>query len=614
MVDISEGGIEKVNEGLSGQLRILATTDLHMHLTGWNDRTGVTESGLGLARISTLIVKARQEATGGTLLLDNGDALQGTAMADVLAEKPVDADHPWVQVTSALGYDALGLGNHDFDYGKEYLSDVAEVLTCPVVASSVRSDLRGVQSSQLVECAIGHASSVPVPKVGIVSVLPEQTAIWNGKVLNGSVQFLPPVDAASSRIKHLREKGADLIVLLAHCSFVQPGSADEDINCGAWLAKLCDIDAMVGGHGHGRFPHADFAPFDGADLTAGTLHGVPAVMPGYGGNALGVIDLDLTWGEDRWRVTAASSKLIETLDVTEDPAVLRITAKARAETAARMSERVGHTAVPIHSYFSLLRADQISTLMADALEWTVREALASTKYADWPVLGTYVPNTSGGRAGPHNYVSVSPGAIRQLHLSAISPYRNHVCGIPMRGADLIEWLERSAVIYSDELSDRATLIDPNLPSFYFDFVRGLDFKIDPTQPRRYNPEGELVDPKARRIRDIQYLGQPIDPDARFVLATTSYRAAGGGNFPGTGNQERHIETNVTVQSALRTVLANAEWDAPPPPTWRLDNQSGLDVIFETSPAALDHLHEIAHLRPRYAGRTNRGFARVLLTI
>lgn len=614
MVEIGEGGITKVNEGLSGQLRILATTDLHMHLTGWNDRTGVTESGLGLARISTLIAKARQEATGGTLLLDNGDALQGTAMADVLAEKPVDADHPWVQVTSALGYDVLGLGNHDFDYGKEYLSDVAEVLTCPVVASSIRSDLRGVQSSQLIVCSIGGASTEPVLKVGIVSVLPEQTAIWNGKILNGSVQFLSPVDAAKSRIKHLRDKGADLIVLLAHCSFVQPGSADEDVNCGALLAKECDIDAMVCGHGHDRFPHADFAPFNGADIAAGTLHGVPAVMPGFGGNALGVIDLDLTWEAERWRVASSSSKLIEARDVAEDPAVLRITAKARAETAAKMSERVGHTAVSIHSYFSLLRADQTSTLMADALEWTVRDALKSTKYAGWPVLGTYVPNTSGGRAGPHNYVSVAPGAIRQLHLSAISPYRNHVCGIPMRGANLIEWLERSAVIYSDELSDQATLIDPDLPSFYFDFIRGLDFTIDPTQPRRYDPEGQLVDPKATRIRDVRYRGQPIDPDAPFVLATTSYRAAGGGNFPGTGNRDQHVETNVSVQSALRTVLANADWDAPPPPTWRLDNQNGLNVIFETAPAALDHLDEIAHLRPRYAGRTDRGFARVLLTI
>ena len=122
-------------------LRILATSDLHMNLRAYDYLTETPLRTSGLSRLARVIAEARSEVgSDSCILLDNGDALQGAPMADTAAELPVSHDHPLAQVFNALDYDAVGLGNHDFDFGLEYLDTVSGEYAAPTLSSNFTSN------------------------------------------------------------------------------------------------------------------------------------------------------------------------------------------------------------------------------------------------------------------------------------------------------------------------------------------------------------------------------------------------------------------------------------------------------------------------------------------
>ena len=118
-----------------GTLRLLQTTDLHMQLFAFDylaDRSRATRSLMGLAGP----IRAAREGTGASLLLDCGDFLQGNALADFLAEQRLDP-HPMIAAFDHLGYDAITLGNHEFEYGIPFLTDALRPLRAKVVSANL---------------------------------------------------------------------------------------------------------------------------------------------------------------------------------------------------------------------------------------------------------------------------------------------------------------------------------------------------------------------------------------------------------------------------------------------------------------------------------------------
>lgn len=587
----------------SAHFRILATSDTHMHVTGWDPLRDEVVGERGMDVLAHKIEAARLAAQGDCILVDNGDSVQGTPVGETCAAWPADHIHPWAAVANAIGYDAVGLGNHDFDFGIPFLEQVVAQTDAPTLCASFDvGHVEGVAPMALLprrlRCSDGEVRAL---MVGITSVLPPQTVIWNHAQLSGRLTFLQGLKAAKQAVQAVRDAGADIVVMLCHSGLIDTeNGADSENFAAAVAAEVAGIDAMVLGHTHEYFP-----------VRGGprSLHGVPAVMPGYGAQALGAIDLELDWTATGWRVTNHHARLITPHESdTPRPDITALSAPAIAETRDRLNTVVAHTDTGFHSYFEMLRSGLASALVARAMMHSLRDQIAQTDLAGLPMLASVATFLMGGRLGPRNFVEVPRGAVRARHLAMLSPFTDTISGMVMTGAELRAWSERSAAFFAAPLESGRYLVEPDAPAFNFDILHGVEAVVDPRCDRRFDLQGVLVDPSAQRVQSLNYQGAPVADDARFVVAMTSYRGAGGGAFPRLASPSDGIATQTTLGQALHDVVRSdpSAFD-PAPSVWRFVGDSDTRVLIETSPHARAHLHEIAGFDPKIVGLNQAGF-------
>lgn len=585
-----------------------------MNLRGYNYISNATDDRTGFARVSSVIETARATATTGVcVLFDNGDALQGTPLADTLRHDP--DDHPLAATFNALNYDAIGLGNHDFDFGLDYFNRVAAQYNAPVLSTNLRDAglnmvLPWVILDRVMPCEDGQNRAL---RIGVLSVLPPQTLQWNYRQFPKTTKIDPMIKAAENGSAHLKSLGADVVVLLAHTGIGSPTNADVSENAALRLGAINDIDAIIAGHTHDVFPHPNAAQTDAVDPVLGTLSGTPAAMPGFAGSHLAQIDLTLAYRDKRWNILRHSSAALTAESAPENTPIRALSQVKHGKTLARMSSGIGLIDAPIHSCFSLLKSSTELDLLADAMHRTIRHAAIGTAYENLPVLSAVAPGASGGRAGPSNFVAIPAGPIQYRHVVQMCPFEDEVWAVEATGADIYEWLERSAAIYEtfDPAQPDQNVVLNGAPRFNFDVICNLSYSIDPTQPARYASNGDVINPAATRIHDVMHNGAPLEQTARFLVAATSYRIAGGGRFPRLSAQNTALRSGVMVQDA---VLAFIKKPRPriPKGNWRIKTAARCRAVFETSPLAEPFFHEIANYRPENLGLADNGFLRVRL--
>lgn len=610
-------------------LRLLATTDLHVHLLAWDYFAARSLPGLGLERTARLIAAARAEAPN-CLLLDNGDFLQGSPLGDHAARqggrRAAGALHPAIAAMNALGYDAAALGNHEFDHGLDFLLRALDGAAFPVLcANLVRSrgrrptdDLPLLAPCTVIERRVTDAAGRPrTLRIGLIGLAPPQTLDWDGAALRGRLEARDILQTARAWVPRLRAQGADLVVALAHTGIgpPQPGRGAEDA---AALAALPGIDAVIAGHDHLVFPGPRYAGLPGADPLRGLIAGTPVVMAGYGGSHLGVIDLILERGPAGWRPACARAEARPVprgpLLRQGDPVVRGAVLAAHRATVRRLRRPVGSTPVPLHSFFALVADCPALRLVCAAQARHVRAALAGGAHAHLPVLSAAAPFKAGGRGGPDNYTDVPAGPVALRNVADLYAFPNALRAVRVTGADLAEWLERSAALFLQlrpGLPDQP-LIDPDFRSHNFDVIDGLTYAIDPTAPARYDPEGRLIAPAARRVRDLCHAGRPVAPDAEFVVATNSHRLGLGLRD---GAARLVLEGSATNRDILLRHIA-AGGTAPPAaaPGWRLTGPPGTSGLFDTSPRARAHLRAQPGVVLEDAGDAPGGFARIRIRL
>ncbi|WP_299147034.1 5'-nucleotidase C-terminal domain-containing protein [uncultured Tateyamaria sp.] len=597
-------------------LRLLATSDVHMHVVGWDALRDTPVSGRGMDNLAPLIAIARQEAAGTCLLLDNGDALQGTPMGDMCAKMPASEPHPWAHVLNALAFDAVGLGNHDFDFGLAFLEQVVAQIDAPVLCASIGAgDVKGVRASQIltrdVECSDDETRQLAI---GVTSVLPPQTAIWNHRYLSGRVAFARGVAAARRAVQALKTDGADLVVMLCHSGLATP--SDDENFATAIAAQVSGIDAMIMGHTHREFPAIIHNGGDKASPDAGTVCDVPSVMPGYAAEMLGVIDLALSYGDDTWQVMGHSVALRRNhATQMPDAAITRIATPAVRHTRAALGEVITQTDTGFHSYFEMLQSGPSTRLIADAMIETITDHVAGTELAALPVIASVAPMALGGRAGPTNFVEVAEGPLTYGHLSTLCPYPNAIWAAVLTGSDLWAWAERSAVYFSPTRTGLSNLVNPMAPCFNFDILHGPTTQIDPFAMPRYSPQGIPTHANAGRITALTLNGATIAEDAQFLVGMTSYRGAGGGAYPGLTGDTTLVRTDIELKSALRDQLSTQGiGPVRQSSVWEFSGAHDTPTVIETSPNAAQHLDDIAAFDPVPIGLSDEGFLRIKVLI
>lgn len=619
-------------------LRIMETTDVHVHVWPYDYYADKPRDTLGLARTADHISDIRAEATN-SLLLDNGDFLQGNPMGDYIAyERGMkEGDmHPIMTAMNTLNFDASTLGNHEFNYGLDFLMKSLSGADFPVVSANVAKkegadptkDETLIKPYVILDRTVTDGTGVEHPiKVGLIGFVPPQIMNWDRRHLEGNVTARDILQTARAYVPQMREEGADIIIALSHSGIGAAKETDGMENASVPLARVEGLDALLTGHSHLVFPSPTYADYVDVDAKNGLIHGKPATMAGFWGSHLGVIDLMLERDGNEWRVVNSSvetrpiSKRNEDRSVTalveSDQSVLDATAQDHEETLAYVRRAVGKTAAPLHSYFALVADDPSVQIVSIAQKWYVSEMLAGSEYAGLPVLSAAAPFKAGGRGGPEYYTDVPAGDVAIKNVADLYLYPNTVRAVKVTGKEVRDWLERSAGIFNKVEPGKADqlLLNPNFPSYNFDVIDGVNYEIDLTQPSKYGPKGEPLNMEAARIVNLTFNGQPITDDMEFVIATNNYRASGGGSFPGADGSTIIFEAPDTNRDVIvRYIVEQGTIQPSADANWSFAPVDGTSVLFETGPKAVDYVDDLKSLKIAPAGEGADGFAMFRLNL
>ena len=616
-------------------LRILETTDLHSNMMDFDYYKDAPTEKFGLVRTASLINAARGEVKN-SVLVDNGDLIQGSPLGDYMAAKGLKKGdiHPVYKALNTLDYAVGNLGNHEFNYGLDYLHMALAGAKFPYVNANiidVKTQKPLFTPYLIKETSVVDQDGKPQTlKIGYIGFVPPQIMTWDKKNLEGKVTVNDITETARKYVPEMREKGADLVVVVAHSGLsADPYQAMAE-NSVYYLSEVKGVDAILFGHAHAVFPGKDFASIKGADIAKGTLNGVPAVMPGMWGDHLGVVDLVLNNDGGKWQVAQSKAEARPIYDlaakkalVGEDKKIVEVLKHDHDATREFVSKPIGKSSDNMYSYLSLVQDDPTVQVVNMAQKAYVERFIqGDPDLAKLPVLSAAAPFKVGGRKNdPASYVEVEKGQLTFRNAADLYLYPNTLVVVKATGQEVKAWLECSAGQFNqiDVTSTQPqSLINwDGFRTYNFDVIDGVDYQIDVSQPAKYDGECQIVNAQAERIKNLTFNGKPIDMKATFLVATNNYRAYGG-KFAGTGDS--HIafaspDENRSVLAAWIGEQSKKAGEIHPAAdnNWRLApiaSKVKLDIRFETAPTekAAAFIKEKAQYPMKQVATDEIGFA------
>ena len=598
-----------VPDGTKMQIALLSTTDLHQNILGYNYYALAAETTLGMDRTATLINSARAE-NPNNVLLDSGDNIQGTLLGDFqTSAQPIlcSATLAIHKVMNAFKFDGGSLGNHEFNYGLPFLSQVlnsdfgvagvSKSGNCGAPTfTTVVSNVNSVASQQPILkpwAIVSKTFAATAPdgqrvnvnfNIGILGFVPPQVMEWDQKNLAGKVYVNGVVESATKYVPEARSQGADIVVAISHGGLDASDYSPKMENGSFHLTKVAGIDALLTGHSHLIFPKGKEAgaaaldsslaalPAGSVDGVNGFVNGVPTVMAQSWGRRLGIVKMSLVYTGGKWVVqkdqTNVESRGFKytdgTTSVAADPTVATLIATEHAATIAYAQQPLGvSTDFQMSAYFSLVGDVSAIQIVNQAQIDYVRNFINTStdvtlaSYKGIPVISCSAP-FKAGRNGPTDFTDVAPTASTsaQVPLQVRNPgdlylfSNNNIQAVKIKGSDLKNWLETAAGQFA--LIDPASTTEQDLvPSYstifnydvFYADGNALKYQIDVTKP------------KGSRIVGLTYAGAAVTVDADFIVATNDYRAGGGGNFPGINGSKTIIKSPDANQAVVASYLA-----------------------------------------------------------
>ncbi len=615
-------------------LRIIETTDLHGNMMNYDYFKDQYIDTFGLAKTANLIHQAREEVKN-SVLVDNGDLIQGSPMADYALNKGLNKGdiHPVYKALNTLDYVVGNIGNHEFNFGLDFLQKSLAGANFPYVNANVydaKSNKPFFKQYIILDKKVvdreGKKHSI---KIGYIGFVPPQIMQWDKLNLEGKVIVKDITETAKKLVPEMKEQGADIIVAIPHSGVsAEPYKALAE-NSVYYLTQVEGINAIMFGHSHGVFPSEDFKSLPNTDINTGNINNIPAVMPGQWGSHLGVIDLVIEGDKSNWKVVSGKSQARPIFDsknkkalVDADKNITKVLKDDHEGTREFVGKPIGKVSTDINSYLALIEDTSALQIISDAQIDYVKQFVQGDPDLDGlPILSAIAPFKAGGRKNdPTAYVDVKKGDLTFRNAADIYLYPNILSAVKITGKEVKEWLECSAGVYNQidiNSSKPQYLINwDKFRTYNFDTIDGVSYEIDITKPARYDGSCQLINPESERIINLTYQQKTIDPNQAFLIATNNYRAYTGA-FPGTGGKNVKFNSPDDLRVILSAYITNytkkqGQVDVTVDNNWRIapiTSQTKLDIRFESSPTdeAKTYIETYSLYPTKFVEKDNLGF-------
>lgn len=454
------------------QLTILHTNDTHAHLESFTP-SGEELQG-GVARRMTVIEQIRAEVEN-VLLVDAGDQFQGTLFFNVWQGE--EASH----FMTALGYQAMAVGNHEFDSGPGPLGSFARAVDFPVLSANLDVSDEPELEGDIQPWAVLTVGGEQIGVFGLIT--PDLPTISSP---GPNVRVGDPVEAATAAVSELSAQGINKIVCLSHLGYLEDQA----------LARAVDgIDVIVAGHSHTRLGSQEGAagPYPTV-ITAPNGNRVLIVSAWEWGRVLG--RLDVTFDAQDVVQSFSGQPIPITADIPEDEAIAAEVARFAQRIDSLRTVPVGSTAVALEGSRELVRSQEtnLGNLICDAMLWKTAAE------------GTQICITNGGGIR----ASIAQGDVNMGHVLEVLPFGNQIATFGLRGADVVAAVEHGV-----------SAIEAGAGQF--PQVGGLRFTFDPSRPA------------GSHVSSVEVMGAdgtfgPIDPNATYKLVTNDFMRTGGDGY------------------------------------------------------------------------------------
>lgn len=473
------------------QVSIISTSDVHGYFRADDFRRPLQNDGLGLTRAATVIETLREQAAPEDVIItiENGDFIQGSPLTNYIEKVDQSAVSLYDDLAKTIGYDVRILGNHEFNYGRDYLERVLGQNDL-LLNANVLDETSG-------EPFIGRPYTIIERggvKVGVIGLITKYVPNWEQPANIHGLTFADPVEVATRYVDELRPQ-VDVLVLAYHGGFAEDLETGEPLerltgeNQGYQLLQIPGVDAVVTGHQHRTL--------------AAVINHVATTQPGYRADQVGLMTLTLN---DERQITSRDAQLIATAVFPENDAVKAVVEPVHVATNHWLDTAVGHVGhnMQVTNHFEArLHSHPFNALVNQVQMNATQTTIANTALFNNEVKGLADEVT-----------------LRDIMTNYIYP--NTLVVEKLTGQDIKDALEVNARYFVLDDNGQPTVnpafLEPKVEHYNYDVWSGIDYTFD--LRRR---EGE-------RVIEVLVDGEPIELAGEYEVAMNNYRAGGAGNF------------------------------------------------------------------------------------
>lgn len=473
------------------QITILGTTDLHGNINPIDYYTNKTDNR-GLAKIATLIKRVRKEQPN-VVLIDSGDTIQGTPLESFHNRKNNQPPDPMMLTMTALNYDAMAVGNHEYNFGLKVLEKARKEAGFPWLSANTYDKTTGKPHYK--PYIVKEVAGV---KIGILGLTTPGVPNWDNPPNYAGLEFHEPVAEARKWVPILRgQEKADVVVIAMHMGLeedlrtgeVNPGQVPHENEAIAIAKEVPGVDVIFMGHTH-------------RDVPAVYINGVLLTQANHWGRHLARADLYLQKAGSGWRMYAKSARTIPSDDRVEpDPEIVKLAEPYDHETQGWLSRVIGNSSQELTAREARFR----DTAILDLIQKVQLEA----GKADVSMVASFNADAR-----------IAKGPVSVRDIAGLYVYENTLAVLEVTGQQLKDALEHSAKYYKPYVPGKplTDLIDEKIPAYNFDIAEGVTYELD------------ISKPIGQRIQNLRFHGQPLSPTKKLRLATNNYRVNGGGGY------------------------------------------------------------------------------------